>query len=216
MTRRAHGFAQVPFALAAFSLVAACSSAGLNEPAPGSTEESLDRQSEGLHAEGKLLPSLPVTPPLAPPVPILVPPPAPPGASSSQCIVRTNCALFPVPPDAGYTVPGFETIVKGQHREECTDDVSFTDQLTAMGCTAETNYSSPGADSRYFAVPIAFCPHAPVDTTIPWEVMPCDSCTGQAPPGWVIIAWTSQRHCTNGGQPGGSCDLGGCLPAITD
>jgi hypothetical protein len=192
-------------ALAAIAFVAACSSAASDEVEPGSAEGSFDRSSEGLHAEGKPLPiTPPVTPPLGPPVPILVPPSAPPGTMSLGCIQRTNCALT-TSLGPSYTVPSFP--FKGV----CASDTSFTDQLTEMGCSTEVGYTSLSGE---FTDPIAFCPHAPVDTNIPWEVMPCDSCTGEAPPGWVIIAWT-YWPCRNT-TPGGSCDLGGCLPAITE
>ena len=218
MPRRPHGFAQALSALATFSLVAACGSAPSDESAADPTAPTLDRAS-GLHVEGKVIPlPPPVAPPIAPPVPIDVLPAAPPGAASSQCIARTNCGVSAsTEPDGAYTVPGYGVIRGGGGLEPCDADTSFTDQLTAMECSLQATYtwvlpSKEGVAS----VPIAFCPHAPVDALIRWEVMPCDSCTGEAPPGWVIVAWTNRGRCNGGAQPGGSCDDGGCLPAITE
>jgi hypothetical protein len=109
-------------------------------------------------------------------------------------------------PGYGYTRFGY-----------CFRDTSFISQLEAMGCS-DARYYAPayapdsgmtganGKDAFY----IAFCPHAPVDTTIPWAVITtCDACTGEPPVGYVMIGWNSAWSC--GTLPGTGCHDRSCL-----
>jgi hypothetical protein len=78
-----------------------------------------------------------------------------------------------------------------------------------MGCVGPGNYSPDGMIDHSFG--IAWCPHAPVDTTAAWKVIEgCNTCTGSAPgEGWVLVAW-ADLLCETSGQPGG-CFAQTCL-----
>ena len=60
----------------------------------------------------------------------------------------------------------------------------FSDELTALGCSPETDYHvGPGA---YGELAVAYCPTTPPSPV--WTI-PADSCVGTPPPGWVVAVW---------------------------
>jgi hypothetical protein len=86
-------------------------------------------------------------------------------------------------------------------------------QLESLGCSDAFEYTPAGVDGLPDGPDtfwISYCPSVPTDSLIPWTVLStCDSCTGEAPAGEVMIAWTGNTLC--GSLPGNVCLSKSCL-----
>ena len=124
----------------------------------------------------------------------------PPGTTpADQCTVKASCPSSSPNETSGYDAPFLISLNRGKMTCD-EDDDDFSDAMA--GCGPETLFGILGEST---SAGVAFCP-VPVDYP-GTQVIPCDSCTGAPPPGWVVVTWSLQDPCMS---PSGACNLGTC------
>jgi hypothetical protein len=124
----------------------------------------------------------------------------PPGVgpvATDQCAAQSSCRPS-WQRDTGYDAPFIRPVGESCGEE---DDAAFSTAM--LGCGPEM-FSGMLASSD--ALAFAFCP-LPVNYPHT-EVIPCNSCTGAPPPGWVVVAWSLSRTCIS---PSPGCGTVDCL-----
>jgi hypothetical protein len=114
-----------------------------------------------------------------------------------QCEDRDVC-----PPSAPKSGPGYDAPVYAHVEPKgwlaCLPYPGFSDSLAAMDCTPEVIYQTGGARGPWAT---AFCRDKPNQYG---TVIPCDTCTGTPPPGWVVFMWNINTFCD--GFPTPTCN----------